>query len=103
MRFPFSDLHAFKDYVTFVQTYAPDRFRHREGASADEQWTLDLAFEGLREGLRMGVQEKGECSQFSACHSLVEEALDHYRGGRMREGFSKLEEVRKLLGRIPTK
>ena len=59
-RFPFSDLHGYKDYVVFVQTYLPDRFHHREGVGPEEQWTLDLAFEGLRHGLDLAVAEKGE-------------------------------------------
>ena len=44
-KFPFTDLHSFKDYVGFVQLCAPNRFPRRDGVSAEEQWTLDLAFE----------------------------------------------------------
>ena len=49
--FPFSDLHSFKDFVFVVRMCAPDHFPAREGLCADDQWSLDLAFKGLREGL----------------------------------------------------
>ena len=29
--FPFTDLHSFKDYVVFVQTYASTKYPVREG------------------------------------------------------------------------
>jgi hypothetical protein len=101
--FPFSDLHSFKDYVVFVQTYLPDRFRPREGAGPAEQWTLGLAFEGLRLGLRMAAEEKGERPEFSRGRALVEEAYVSYRDGRVRDGFFKLEELQKLLRKVPSR
>ena len=101
-RYPFTDLHSYKDYVVFVQTYSPDRFRPREGFGPDEQWTLDLAFDGLRLGLRMAAEEKGPLPAFNTCNQLVEDAYVHYRVGRMRDGFFKLEEMQKLLKKIRT-
>jgi hypothetical protein len=100
--FPFTDLHSFKDYVVFVQTYAPTSFRVREGVSAADQWTLALAFEGLRLGLKMAIEEKGARDEFSKGSSLVEEAFVAYRDGRTRDGFFKLEELQKLLKRVPS-
>ncbi len=100
--FPFSDLHSFKDYVGFVKLCAPDMFPPREGVGPDEQWTLDLAFEGLRLGLKMAVAEKGPKPVFAACQELVDAAYAHYREGRMREGFLKLEEMQKLLKKVPS-
>ncbi len=99
-RFPFSDLHSFKDYVVFVQTGASTTFRFREGAGPADQWTLDLAFEGLRLGLRMAADEKGERDEFTLGKSLVEEAHAAYRDGNVRKGFSKLEELRSLLNKV---
>jgi hypothetical protein len=101
-RFPFTDLHSFKDYVVFVQTYSPDRFRPREGVGQSDQWTLDLAFEGLRQGLSMAVNEKGELPEFMTCRRLVEDAYGHYQKGQKREGFFILEEVQKLLKKVPS-
>jgi hypothetical protein len=100
--FAFSDLHSFKDYVVFVQSYLPDEFRPREGAGPDEQWTLELAFEGLRLGLRMAVEEKGERPEFTRGAELVEDAYAAYKDGRNRDGFFKLEELQKLLRRVPS-
>jgi hypothetical protein len=102
-KFPFSDLHSFKDYVVFAQTYLPDRFRPREGVGPADQWTMDLAFEGLRLGLRMAVEEKGERAEFTQGKLLVEDAYTAYRDGRMRDGFFKLEELQKLLKKVPSR
>ncbi len=102
VRYPFSDLHSFKDYVTYVQTYLPDRFHPREGYEPEEQWTLEFALQGLRLGLRMAVEEKGDKPVFAECSRLVDKAESEYRDGRWRDGFATLEEVSKLLDRVPT-
>jgi hypothetical protein len=101
-KFPFTDLHSFKDYVIYVQTYLPDDFRPREGVGPDEQWSMELAFRGLREGLKLAAQEKGPGQVFTDCEQLVEDAYLEYLAGRKRAGFFKLEEVNKLLRRVPT-
>ena len=101
-KFGFSDLHSFKDYVIYVQTYLPDRFPPRSWVSPEDQWTLELAFRGLREGLNLAIQEKGPKQVFTDCERLVDEAYKEYIAGRNREGFFKLEEVNKLLRKIPT-
>jgi hypothetical protein len=102
MKFPFNDFHSFKDFVVFVQICSANKFPQRQGALADTPWTLDLAFEGLRQGLRMAVQEKGERSAFAESRRLVEEAYDAYKSGDIRSGFMKLEQVQKLLQKIPS-
>src|SRR5262249_39001871 len=99
-RFPFTDLHSFKDYVVFVQTCLPDTFPPRERVGPDEQWTMDLAFEGLRYGLRLVIEEKGDRPVFAECRKLVDQADENYRAGRIREGFFELEEVQKLLKKV---
>ena len=101
-KFAFSDLHSFKDYVGFVQLCAPTDFPVREGVGPDEQWTLELAFKGLRVGLRLARREKGEQPALAKARTLVEDAYAAYRDGRMRDGFFKLAEVEKLLKTIRT-
>jgi hypothetical protein len=101
-QFGFSDLHSFKDYVVWVQLCAPDEFPVEEWAGPDDQMTLDLAFEGLRLGLQMAAQEKGEREEFARGRSLVDDAHAAYRDGRMRDGFFKLEELEKLLKKVPS-
>jgi hypothetical protein len=101
--FPFSDLHSFKDYVVFVQSYLPDEFPPREGVGPADQWTLDLAFEGLRLGLKMAAEEKGERAEFARGLPLVEEAYAAYRNDDTRGGFFKLEELQKLLKKVPSR
>jgi hypothetical protein len=101
--FPFSDLHSFKDYVGFVKLCAPDEFPPRDGLGPDDQWTLDLAFDGLRLGLRMAIEEKGDREEFTRSQSLVEDAYVAYRDDRLGDGFFKLEELQKLLQKIPSR
>ena len=88
--------------MVFVQSYLPDRFRPREGVGPANQWTLDLVFEGLRLGLRMAVDEKGDRDEFTLGDSLVEDAYTAYCDGRVGDGFCKLEELQKLLKKIPS-
>ncbi len=101
--FPFFDLHSFKDYVGFVKLCAPDEFPPRDALGPDDQWTLDLAFDGLRLGLRMAIEEKGERDEFTRGQSFVEDAYAAYRVGRLRDGFFKLQDLQKLLKKIPTR
>ncbi|HLN31303.1 MAG TPA: hypothetical protein VK395_26415 [Gemmataceae bacterium] len=101
-RFPFNDLHSFKDYVGFVKMCSSTKFPLREGLGPDEQWSLDLAFEGLRYGLKLAIEEKGERPVFTECQELVEKAYNQYREGQRREGFFTLEQVQKLLRKVPS-
>ena len=98
----FHDLHGFKDFVTSVGMCAPDQFPVHDFLAADEQMTLDRAFEGLRYGLDLTAKEKGNLPVLATCRGMVKEAYEHYRAGRMREGFFKLQEMEKLLRRLPS-
>ncbi len=101
-KFPFHDLHGFKDYAGFVRLCAPNMFPTRDGRPAEDQWTLELAFEGLRHGLCLTAKEKGELPILLRCRELVEEAYVHYQAGREREGFLTLREMQNLLKTIPS-
>lgn len=101
-KYPFSDLHSFKDYVVFVQLCMPDDFPEREGVAADMQWSPELAFEGLRTGLDLGRMESSKNAIFDACRLLVDEAEQSYAKGDDAGGFHKLEEVVERLSTIST-
>jgi hypothetical protein len=101
-KFPFNDLHSFKDYVGFVRLCAPDMFPIRDGVEPREQWTIDLAFDGLRFGLALARKEKGELPALDKCDSLVEEAFSNYHKGLLRDGYLKIQEMEKLLKRVPS-
>lgn len=100
--FPFHDLHGFKDYVVFVRMCAPDRFPEREGMPDDEQWTLDLPFQGLRTGLQQAKETKGPRAELDEFGVLVERAHAHYLGGQAKDGFVALEQANRVLKRIRT-
>ena len=102
-RFPFHDLHSFKDYAAFVRMCAPDQFPNREGVPVNDQWTLELAFDGLKEGLSLAISEKGRRDDLVQCTDLIDEAYRHYELGRRKEGFIALNQVQKILRKIRTR
>ncbi|MFT3961628.1 hypothetical protein [Propionivibrio sp.] len=98
-KFPFSDLHSFKDYVGFVGMCAPDQFPAREGVDPEYQWSLDLAFKGLYEGLSYINRKK---VVYEACTVLFNEAYELYKNGDSQGGYFKVNEVQKLIKKIPS-
>lgn len=100
--FPFDDLHGFKDYVGFVAMCAPSDFPNREGRPFDSQWSLSLAFEGLRLGIDLAKREKGNKPVFDECLQLIEQAYMQYQNGDDVAGFKTLDSVRKKIGKIRT-
>jgi hypothetical protein len=101
--FGFTDLHGFKDYLTSVIIEAPDAFMEMDWLPPEDQMNLDRAFVGLRYGMQLAAQEKGESPLLDQCRTLVEEAYVEYKAGRDHVGQLKLEEVDKLLKRLPTR
>ncbi|WP_299343245.1 hypothetical protein [uncultured Pseudoxanthomonas sp.] len=89
-RFPFNDLHSFKDYIGFVKLCSPDLFPNREGVGLDEQWSLSLAFQGLREGF---AYLAGKRDLLATCIDLTDRAYSAYVSGEARRGYELLEEM----------
>jgi len=100
--FPFDDLHGFKDFVTFVGLCAPDDFPIRDNRSKEEQWTLVLAFQGLKEGMSMARREKGDRPGFDRCDKLIDEAYEQFAAGNRKGGFVAIQEVRRILSGVST-
>ena len=98
----FQDLHAFKDFLATVIVCAPDQFIYEDWNPPEKQMTLDRAFVGLRYGLDLAAKEKGESDLLARCRALVEESYAEYKAGRDHAGQLKLEEVEKLLAKLPT-
>lgn len=100
--FGFTDLHGFKDYVGMMIVCTPDQYMEMDWLAPEEQMDLDRAFVGLQYGLDLAAQEKGESATLARCRSLVEESYAEYKAGRDHAGQLKLEEVEKLLAKMPT-
>ena len=96
-KFPFNDLHSFKDYLAFVKMCAPDLFPVREGVPATEQWSLSLAFKGLYEGLVIAEQEKGPRPVFSECKEIFDAAHKEYLAGNRKGGFELMAKAQKAI------
>jgi hypothetical protein len=99
-KFPFHDLHSFKDYVGFVKLCAPDEFPKREQVDDEDKWTLELAYEGLQHGLQIAASEGVKVSILSECRSLFAAAFDCYRAGNVRDGCKAMEAAQRVLGRV---
>jgi len=102
-KWPFSDLHGFKDFVGFVKLCAPAAFPLREGVSSAEQWSLDLAFQGLRDGLDLYVPRGRDGARFANCIALAEHAYGEYQAGRRRDGFAALADLQRIVKSIPSR
>lgn len=100
--FGFTDLHGYKDFVTYVLSCAPDLFPAEDWRKPEEQMNLHRAFVGLRYGLDLVEQEMGDSAVLTNCRELVEEADAAYGAARYEEGLVKLEKVEKLLRKLPT-
>jgi hypothetical protein len=100
--FGFTDLHGFKDFVGGMALVLPDAFMHDDWLAPEDQMNLDRAFVGLRYGLDLAAKEKGESALLARCRTLVEESYAEYKAGRDHAGQLKLEEVEKLLAKLPT-
>jgi hypothetical protein len=101
--FGFRDLHGFKDFVVYVFMCAPEMFPEDDWRGPDEQMNLERAFVGLRYGLELSVKERGNCDTLAACRELVEFAHADYVAGRDHAGQLKLEDVDRLLKKMPTR
>jgi len=99
--FGFTDLHGFKDYLTATILEAPDDFMEMDWLAPEDQMNLDRAFVGLRYGLDLAAKEKGESAVLARCRTLVDESYAEYKAGRDHAGQIKLEEVEKLLAKLP--
>jgi hypothetical protein len=100
--FGFHDLHSFKDYVGFVKLCAPDEFPVEDWASPADQWTLDLAYEGLLRGLEVAESEGISHKVLAECRSLFDAAFGHYRAGNRRDGFRSMEAAQRILRHVPS-
>ena len=95
--FPFNDLHSFKDYVGFVKLCSPDLFPTREGVGPDDQWSLPLAFQGLREGFAYLSSNR---ELLEACSDLTDRAYVAYASGDARNGYALLDEIHRMIKSI---
>lgn len=101
--FGFTDLHGFKDFLVSVIVDAPDEFSEMDWLAPEDQMNLERAFVGLRYGLNLTEQEKGASDVVTQCRALVEQAYAAYRAGDDMQGQRKLEEIEKLLKKIPSR
>jgi hypothetical protein len=101
--FGFRDLHGFKDYIVWVMGGAPDVFMKYDWLSPDEQMNLDRAFVGLRYGIELTLQEKGDSPLLTKGRSLVEEAHALFRAGQDHAGDRKLQELSAIINKIPSR
>lgn len=98
-KFPFTDFHGYKDYVTFVRMCAPDNFPLRDGLSSSDQWTLQLAFEGLHQGLTLAREVGVSDAIIAQCQQHFESAYVLYVGGDRKAGFKAIQAAQLIISR----
>jgi hypothetical protein len=62
---------------------------------------LNRAFDGLRYGLQIAVEAKGDSDSFAKCQSLLHQAERDYKEGREDSGRAKLLELEALVKTLP--
>ena len=80
------------DHIAYVLGYAPDRFPNRDFLAADQQMTLDKAFEQLHAGVVIAYPEESFTEKRTALHALLDSSFLAYRDGKEVEGGNLLNE-----------
>jgi hypothetical protein len=96
MRFVRS-LRGLSDFIATVILGAPDRFRYRDHRSADDQLTLDRAFDELRAGLEFVPQRFNDPTLFTRLHGMLDASLSAYRIGDRKQGAHRLQDFQDLI------
>lgn len=99
----FKDLHGFKDFVGFIILCAPDDFPVDDWLEPADQMNLERAFVGLRYGLDLTLTETSRDDVVASCRQLTEAAHAEYQAGRDLQGQRMLEEMDRLLSKLPSR
>jgi hypothetical protein len=81
---------SFRDFLSLAIVHAPDDFPVEDHLAADEQLTLDRAFDELHHGVDL---LGGDAVLCKALHARLDEAHAAYRAGLEREGARLLHAV----------
>src|SRR5690606_32565893 len=85
-------LSGLYDFIATVVVCAPDGFRTREFREADDQLTLDRAFEELRVGLAFVKQRPSDPEFLARLDRLLDASLAAYRSGEQIAGAHLLQD-----------
>ena len=69
------------NHIAYVVAYAPDQFPYRDFIPADQQMTLDRAFEQLRQGAGIAYPEPELASQRETLNFILDRCYALYRAG----------------------
>jgi hypothetical protein len=83
------DLYEFIGYVVLS---APDRFPVEDFLEPEQQMTLDLAFELLREGVEIAYPPDFHPEKKPTLYALLDRSLSAYRAGDRRTGAHVLQD-----------
>lgn len=80
------------DHIAYVLGYAPDRFPYRDFLAADEQMTLDRAFQLLHAGVVIAYPEEQFKAKRHELHAILDRSFLAYRSGEEIGGGTLLNE-----------
>ena len=80
------------DHIAYVLVYAPDRFPYRDFLPANEQMTLDRAFEQLHAGVLIAFPEDEFVEKRRELHAVLDRSFLAYRNGYEIDGGRLLNE-----------
>ena len=89
------------NHIAYVVGYAPDRFPYRDFLSAEDQMTLDKAFEQLHAGVLVAYPEAEWRERRDDLHKLLDRSFFAYRAGDEMGGAILLNEFEDRIFKRP--
>jgi hypothetical protein len=90
------------NHIAYVLGYAPDRFPYEDSLSAEDQMTLDKAFEQLHAGVLVAYPEAEWRERRDELHELLDRSYLAYRAGDEMRGATLLNELEDRIFQRPT-
>jgi hypothetical protein len=91
------DEPSLRDFISYVLVNAPEGFPVEDFLPDEEQMTLELAFEELRQGIQYSRALKSDSTKRATASDLLERSLRAYRKSEWEQGAALLCDFEKCL------
>lgn len=89
------------DHIGYVVLRAPDRFPIEDYLPADQQMTLEMAFEQLRQGVEIAYPNNLHPEKRALLNSLLDQSFAAYRAGEEVKGAHLLQDFQDSIFKPP--
>ena len=89
------------DHIGYVVLRAPDRFPVEDYLPADQQMTLEMAFEQLREGVEIAYPNDFHPEKRTILNSLLDQSFAAYKAGEEVKGAHLLQDFQDNIFKRP--